>query len=441
MSEKTGKLKLLCISDLHLGEDYTFLNYDFQWDWKDKTRLQPFCRCVASLAGLDIPEPCSDNAGVQVETLVLLGDIFELATAKIATAAESGSNFFKWLFEWLDPDKIVYVPGNHDHVFWIWWQVKPPEGKWHWWQMNPFIIKGSLRKEYKGHAKKTSDPRTPEKIGNKTWRSDLVSYFFGNQIDKTRFSVAYPAYVPEDVSFTLPILSKKVFKPVFTHGHLNDPTFVDPWESGLQGVAMYMASGSWPKRADNTHLSTLEKDTWKYTTRYWFPHNTETTLGEALYLCSVMAGKDYPCKHREKHPGYFTPEEPPDLTGKNKENERYLLNLRSAALKRDDTEKSNDGEKSKTDASGYICVYGHTHHGGAMLMENGHENEYLYNTGGWLSIVKDSPVHTHLFAVTDDGVAKMVRVGYTELSMDRLKAHLRRKLQKSYLSPFNVSFL
>ena len=74
-------------------------------------------------------------------------------------------------------------------------------------------------------------------------------------------------------------------------------------------------------------------------------------------------------------------------------------------------------------------------------MENEHENEYLYNTGGWLSIVKDSPVHTHLFAITEDGVAKMVRVGYKEMFMDRLKDHLRRKLRKSYLSLFNVSFL
>jgi UDP-2,3-diacylglucosamine pyrophosphatase LpxH len=414
------------MSDLHLGENYTFLDYNFQWDWKDKKRLEPFCECVASLAGMDIPQQCSDNIRVQVETLVLLGDIFELSTAKIATAAESGRNFFKWLFEWLHPDKIVYVPGNHDHVFWVWWQVEPPQGKRNWWQKNPFIVKPHLQKKYKMNPNKTSDPRIPEKIGNKAWRSELVSYFFGKQTRESRFYVSYPAYAPEDISFKLPIYSRKFFKPVFTHGHLNDPTFVDPWKSGLRGWAMYMASGSWPKRADNTCLSTLEKDTWKYTTRYWYPHTTETTLGEALYLCSVMFEKGCPCIHREKHPGYFTPEKPPDLTGKQKSKEKYLLELRSAAL------NCNYTEKATIDESDYICIYGHTHHGGAMLMEHSPENQYLYNTGGWLSIVKDSPVHTHLFAITGDDVAKMVRVGYTELFTDRFKEHFRRKLLKSY---------
>lgn len=41
--------------------------------------------------------------------------------------------------------------------------------------------------------------------------------------------------------------------------------------------------------------------------------------------------------------------------------------------------------------------------------------------------------------ITTDGVAKMVRVGYTELFMGRFKEHFRRKLLKSYSGLTDIS--
>ena len=85
-------MELLCVSDFHLGEKYSYLDFT-HWDWKTNQKpLQPFYNGVAELDGLKR----EDNPEVFVETLVLLGDIFELATARIDTAAKSGRNFFKW---------------------------------------------------------------------------------------------------------------------------------------------------------------------------------------------------------------------------------------------------------------------------------------------------------------------------------------------------------
>jgi hypothetical protein len=56
-----------------------------------------------------------------------------------------------------------------------------------------------------------------------------------------------------------------------------------------------------------------------------------------------------------------------------------------------------------------LLVYGHTHHGGAVELT---PLVLLCNTGGWITKVNDRPVHTHLFAIDDRGVAQVKRVGF-----------------------------
>jgi hypothetical protein len=383
-------LTLLCLSDLHFGEGYTFMNYGTGWDWNNLDPLNPFYWGVASLAGLN----ASDPPDVHAETLVLLGDIFELATATIGNAAESGRHFFNWLFQWLHPKQVIYIPGNHDHVFWMWWTVPPPTTGSPWWLRNPSVAGRALREAYAGLGVYASDPVNPEGMAQKPWRPHLIAYFFGSLVNPNNFYVAYPAFMGPPCH--PPGAGAGPYKTLFTHGHLNDSTFVDPGNSGFLGWAMYAASGTWPRPAEMTDLAAVEKSTWKYTTFYWYPPLTETTFGEALYLGYVQFEEGYPCIHPGVHQGTYIQEAAPDLEP-GKSNQRYLSGL------------SDSLNRTIGAADPHIYIYGHTHNGGALPLDT---VPHIYNTGGWLEIVTDNPPHTHLFAITPDGIARMIRVHF-----------------------------
>ena len=384
-------LELLCISDLHFGEDYTFLDYPSQWTWDDQDKLEPFYREVATLAGL---EP-SSKPEVEVNTLVLLGDIFELATAKINKAAKSGRNFFDWLFQWLHPSRVVYVPGNHDHVVWMWWLVKPePEGK-HWWRRNPDRIKEKLGEKYEKVERKTCDPRLPVGVDGNSWREELISYFFGLKAKTLSLSLAYPAYAGPNCA--PPGFRDRPFRSVFTHGHFNDPTFVRPKESSFISRAMHLFVEGRLNLVKMKDLEHIEKGTWNYTNKYWYPHTTNLTLGEALYLAALRFEHKNPCRHEAQHQEKYVREVAPDLKEVDVSSNDFY-NFLLAAFGKCWYETP------------YVYVYGHTHRGGAMPLD---PSLLLYNTGGWLRIVNDRPIHTHIFAITTDGTAKMVRVDFS----------------------------
>ena len=297
-----AKLKLLCLSDLHMGEDYVFLDYPSKWDWDDPEPIDPLYWSVARLAGLTLNDPPE----VQVETLVLSGDILELATATIERAAESSGNLFEWLLQWLHPDKVVYIPGNHDHVFWMWWKVPPDPGAKNWWKIDPVDVEDWLKNAYGGLNVKATDPQSPVGVDQLQWRRELVRNFFGRLINPDTFYVAYPTY--EGPSCSVVGINNKVFKTLFTHGHMNDGDFMDPGNSGTRAWFMYAATGNWPSPADKTDLNTMENSTWKYTTYYWYPPMTETPLKESLYLAYVRFEENNPCVHSDVHQGIFVKE-------------------------------------------------------------------------------------------------------------------------------------
>ena len=383
-----AKLKLLCLSDLHLGEDYVFLDYPSRWNWNNQEPIESLYWSVARLAGLNM----NDLPQVQVETLVLSGDILELATATIKRAAESSQNLFEWLLQWLHPDKVVYITGNHDHVFWMWWNVPPEPGKGNWWTIDPVDVRNRLKLVYGGLNRKATAPQSPVGVAQHQWRKDLVRDFFGLLIDPHTFYVAYPTY--EGPPCSIAGLNNRVFKTLFTHGHMNDGDFVDPDNSGMRAWFMYLATGNWPRPADKTNLNTMEESTWKYTTYYWYPPMIETPLKELLYLAYVRLEENHPCVHPEVHPGFFVEEIAPELH-QNPVKSQYLHDLAGVS------------GMNAVDGVDNVYVYGHTHDGGAISLDH---HFRIYNTGGWLDIVTDDPPHTHVFAIDDQDVAKMVRV-------------------------------
>jgi len=97
----------IVVSDLHLGEEVGEATFAGQ------TKIEAFAQELEALG--------------EIEELILLGDILELALAPLSQVTEQMAALFQRIYE--IPKKIVYVPGNHDHH--IWSQPCPGTGERH----------------------------------------------------------------------------------------------------------------------------------------------------------------------------------------------------------------------------------------------------------------------------------------------------------------------
>lgn len=107
-------IRYVCLSDLHLGEEDSLLT-----GVSATGECDPLNGPVPVLDGL--VARLADLIGDQTEkpTLVLLGDVLELALATDNVAAMAFERFIDLTFNRSRLfDGIVYVPGNHDHHVW-----------------------------------------------------------------------------------------------------------------------------------------------------------------------------------------------------------------------------------------------------------------------------------------------------------------------------------
>lgn len=166
--------RVLCLSDLHLGDGRSAL------DDPDSADL-----VARNLAGILGREP--------LDTLVLNGDIWEeCVPAGLGEPREGIFNrrvlaasrtFFSLLFGKVRVENVVWVPGNHDLNLW-----------------EAYLAKHAM-----------TSPRATGPAGVVV-EHDFFTPLFGKGIFGT-FRVAYPVYCP---TTDFPVL-------VFTHGHLMDP--------------------------------------------------------------------------------------------------------------------------------------------------------------------------------------------------------------------------
>jgi hypothetical protein len=112
--------RYVCLSDLHLGAENSLLSNVAAGDTTvDLSAPSPvlvqFVECLASLL-----ERLAGDSGAAKPTLVLNGDVLELALARDEIALGVFTQFLELAFErhdLFDP-VVVYLPGNHDHMLW-----------------------------------------------------------------------------------------------------------------------------------------------------------------------------------------------------------------------------------------------------------------------------------------------------------------------------------
>ena len=118
MASGRSDIRYVCLSDMHLGEEDSLLTYvppgNTKADpYKESPVLRELVNCLRDLIS-------RNDDQTRKPTLILMGDILELALTTDNLAAMAFERFLDFamppgheLFE-----KIVYIPGNHDHHLW-----------------------------------------------------------------------------------------------------------------------------------------------------------------------------------------------------------------------------------------------------------------------------------------------------------------------------------
>ena len=113
-----SRIYAVCLSDLHLGSKSSVLTA------VDPNTLEPdiYQKSPVLVSLVDcLKALLSDHSGTKKPSLVLAGDVLELALDTTNVAATVFTQFLELLLEdgELPVDRtIVYVPGNHDHHLW-----------------------------------------------------------------------------------------------------------------------------------------------------------------------------------------------------------------------------------------------------------------------------------------------------------------------------------
>jgi metallophosphoesterase superfamily enzyme len=103
------KIRVLALSDLHLGEEESLLNI---CEGKENI-IQTTVMKIAELSkGRGKFEP-------GIEKLIFIGDIVELSEAKDEPAYNTTKFFLSALLSEVPVQEMIYLVGNHDHHLWV----------------------------------------------------------------------------------------------------------------------------------------------------------------------------------------------------------------------------------------------------------------------------------------------------------------------------------
>jgi UDP-2,3-diacylglucosamine pyrophosphatase LpxH len=102
------EIAYVCLSDLHIGAKNSLLTHERE-SGSVKAGL---AKCLGTLA-------CGDSSVGRKTTIVLAGDVVDLAMANVAAALYGlGELLLSFGSEEPGFQELVYVPGNHDHHLW-----------------------------------------------------------------------------------------------------------------------------------------------------------------------------------------------------------------------------------------------------------------------------------------------------------------------------------
>jgi len=399
------KLKILAISDTHLGEETSLLSYPIGVQHLWKVLRQTFS---------DNPEETFD-----VEEMILLGDIPDRALASTSQIVVHTSALIRALGSAANIKRAVYVPGNHDHTLW----TNYLRGK-----------RSSSEEKICGSTKPSGefiikDGTRCDDMKYKPWAEELLSIFFGypfgsamRNIRDTDFVIANPLYVKAhgDRSY------------VFTHGtHFRGevclPAII---KMAADYAELDFLFGGIDIQSDcnvtkATDLESLEEVVAPFVDSLWVSSKNipASKSDDFWYLITMMRAKlSGPLEGRKmrkvtEYSKLFSwddlqqPSSRDRIWNISSEDDsiqrwkKYFLPHMRTSLEQNDLLRSD-----------ITFVYGDTHHGGWGAIpanEKVPERIRIYNCGGW-SMHGDENYHPacHLFAVDENEQEYLLDVSF-----------------------------
>jgi len=389
-----SRVRYVCLSDLHLGEEDSLLtNLKAGRSEHDPSSpspvLEKLCECLRTLAPAD---------GGPRPTLILAGDILELALATMDEAAMCFERFVELampaggeLF-----DRIVYVPGNHDH---------------HVWEI-------ARETQYVGHI----DRKAPGDLLDRPWHTTrmfpggsappVTGYFLGHLVHRYEhlesfdIEVAYP---------NLGLIHPKTRRcAVFHHGH-----FVER----LYHLMSDLSSLLFPDRSPPSQIWDVEAENFAWIDFFWSAMGRSGRVGPLVQKVYNSLGHEG-ARDRLVSSLAASLADRYDLPGVGDWMEERILGLMLKALsdwiasrERSDTSGAALTEEGEAGLAAYLegplrnqmlgelggrapsevtFVFGHTHRPfEGVRAPGGFPGEVaVYNTGGWVVETPDpEPVH------------------------------------------------
>ncbi len=388
-----SNIRYVCLSDMHLGQDDSILtNLNSDLTGIDVSRPSPalvaLCHSLRELIK-------ADKALNPAPTLILAGDIFEMALTTMNNAMMD----FERFIELVMPegrelfDKILYIPGNHDH---------------HMWEL-------ARETQYVEHYLKKTKPKDELQVpwhDSRMFEKDNkplpVGYIINNLIQrydhlkKFEVSIAYPNFG----------LYQGKYCAIFHHGH-----FVEAIYHLMSDLAVMLSPGLKPP-AD---IGTIEAENFAWIDFFWSAMGRSGDVGPLVENIYISLGVE---KARDRLIS--------NLAGSliKKSDRKWLKLLRKPieCLLKKIADNIIDRERSRTNGqplsaqgekglkkylSGPVLtqmqneikakpdnvtfIFGHTHkpYEKQYLLKGYPQNRIdVYNTGGWV-VEKTSPEPMH----------------------------------------------
>ena len=408
-------INYVCISDTHLGEeDSLFTNLKTASFKTDLTIPSP-----TTIAFVDcLRDVIEKNEKPIKPTLILCGDILELALATTNEAIMAFERFFelimpkgKELF-----DRIIYVPGNHDHHL---WEVARET------QYINYLKSKKINEELREPWHTTNlfvekDPRLP----NEVLLTSVVQRY--THLKSFEIKTAYPNFGVINKDFSKAI--------VFNHGHFTEPLYQ------LMSNAMNLI---FPDREKPKTVWDIETENYAWIDFFWSTLGRSGKVGENIEKIYEKLGDKKQLKKllrslakglAEKYdlPGWgdwmeekiaaFALEKAADMFGKrersivedplSKSTEKGLRDYVTGPL----YEQIISECKGKM-PSDMTIVFGHTHKPFQQDMNfKGYDNWVnVYNTGGWIAeSVKPVTIHGGAVVLVDENLDAVTLRMYNE---------------------------
>jgi hypothetical protein len=113
-----SRVRHVCLSDFHAGSKYSLLTHvDPETGKVQPLRGSPTLSAFSAALRAFLPQVCTT-----VPTLILLGDVLDMAFSRMATTMMAFQRCIEALFPSDGPElfskEIIFLPGNHDHALW-----------------------------------------------------------------------------------------------------------------------------------------------------------------------------------------------------------------------------------------------------------------------------------------------------------------------------------